>query len=691
MGRSSLIVRNPGGLLSVSDEGRSWLQNRDTSFLMAILHRNVRFFGEILSAVKNGITTHEELRRHAVSDYSLPWDTLAQVRRRTSWLRSADFLELWPNNELVLTSVGEDFLNKIELASPEDVLPAQADSELSAQSFNLREGTRIAADIEALDQRNLHDRKRAISYIPGGDPVDVILQLVSLAEAPISRDKFEELCAQEFDIAASSARSALAALRSSNLLEQTGPTTFTISQQAREWMESDDPLDLVRIFHCNFLGFLELLPLMQDPLPAGELARRLEGEYGISRLSADEVARRLRILESAGLVQRVTQMTCKRTALGEAFAQSVPLLDRISDKGTSAMGQGDLGDDSGASTISTIDSVRQRIDALTSELVASSTDVTNTTRFEKAIAAALDALGFSARHIGGPGKTDVLVTAWLGPGASRTIAVDAKTAASGIKDSIDFNVLGEHRKIHNASSSAVVAPGFDDRTIGWARDHNVALVTARQLASALSLQASYPISLPELAQIFAVDGIEALAERWAAVRRKDDIMAAVVQRLWKSANNTGHVEASGGALSARDLWLMMIDEETAASQDEIEEVLHFLSLSLIGAAERRGDTYVALSPPSLVAERVSAIRAAIKGEARPAVESVTSITGTPDVQPRRADRSPSSPPGIPDPADVRRWAREQGIQVSHRGRLSSHLIDRYRAYHADATGHHATR
>src|SRR5687767_8291557 len=40
MGRSSLIVRNPGGLLSVSDEGRSWLQNRDTSFLMAILHRN---------------------------------------------------------------------------------------------------------------------------------------------------------------------------------------------------------------------------------------------------------------------------------------------------------------------------------------------------------------------------------------------------------------------------------------------------------------------------------------------------------------------------------------------------------------------------------------------------------------------------------------------------------------------------
>jgi len=37
--------------------------------------------------------------------------------------------------------------------------------------------------------------------------------------------------------------------------------------------------------------------------------------------------------------------------------------------------------------------------------------------------------------------------------------------------------------------------------------------------------------------------------------------------------------------------------------------------------------------------------------------------------------------GGPDPAEVRAWAREQGLNVSERGRVSGEILEKYRAAH----------
>lgn len=676
LGRSALFTRNAPGTLELTSEAQQWLMTGSNFYLMKVFHENVRFFGELLDVIRIGGATHEALRKVAVEDYGLPWDTHDQVRRRTNWLRAAGFVELWSTNDLVIKDDGQAFLDDIELADPKLVTASWHDDSVPHDVTIGQPGARIAAELDRLDQDTLRSRKRAISYIPGGDPIDVIQQLVALAESPITREKFEQVCSREFEIAASSASGSLSSLRAANLLEQVGPSTFHISPVAREWLESDDPLDLVRIFHFSFIGVGELLPLLDETTGAGELSRRLEATYGISRLPTDEIARRLRILESAGLIHRVTQMSCRVSPLGLAFYETIPALQPMQEApAPTAPASPDEG--SLASTDSSVD-------ALTRELIAASTDTANTARLETAVASALNHLGFSATHVGGSGRTDVLVEAWISPGSTRTIAVDAKTAGNGVvKDTVEFNVLREHRKTHKAALSAIVGPGFDARLSTWAVEDDVALISTAELVSVMCRQAVHPIPISDLAQIFSVGGIVELRDKWTAVHRQHAIVAEVVARLWRSANSTGHVKASGGALSARDLWLMMMDDEDAASQEEIEEVLRFLASPLVNAVEsRKNDVFVATLPPSSVAAKLAAIRAAIRGHvpnlAQDPIDSPTEKTPLPNVSTAQEQAVRPDPSTSIEAAEIRRWAATQGMQVAHRGRLPGHLIERYR-------------
>jgi hypothetical protein len=46
------------------------------------------------------------------------------------------------------------------------------------------------------------------------------------------------------------------------------------------------------------------------------------------------------------------------------------------------------------------------------------------------------------------------------------------------------------------------------------------------------------------------------------------------------------------------------------------------------------------------------------------------------------DAGNPAPAPRPKSADVRAWAREQGIEVAERGRLDPELVERYKAAHA---------
>jgi hypothetical protein len=67
----------------------------------------------------------------------------------------------------------------------------------------------------------------------------------------------------------------------------------------------------------------------------------------------------------------------------------------------------------------------------------------------------------------------------------------------------------------------------------------------------------------------------------------------------------------------------------------------------------------------------------------PPAASAPAETEAPAAPPRvlRAVPSPRSGDDAPAPAAVRAWAREQGLEVSDRGRLPARVLEAYRAAH----------
>lgn len=78
-----------------------------------------------------------------------------------------------------------------------------------------------------------------------------------------------------------------------------------------------------------------------------------------------------------------------------------------------------------------------------------------------------EALGYRADHLGGAGKTDVLVHYAEGPGKTRRFIADAKSSASGtVTDTmVQFPALKDHTANHRADFAVLVAPAFAGRVI----------------------------------------------------------------------------------------------------------------------------------------------------------------------------------------------------------------------------------
>ena len=113
-----LVLRNPKGQWIPSPIAGRWLSEEDPFLLASHLHANVKFFGELLTAI-GPESTQADLLDVAKNTYGLNWTSLDPVRRRTSWLRSIGMVELW-GQKVVRTSSGDQLLDQLELCLPDE-------------------------------------------------------------------------------------------------------------------------------------------------------------------------------------------------------------------------------------------------------------------------------------------------------------------------------------------------------------------------------------------------------------------------------------------------------------------------------------------------------------------------------------------------------------------------------------------
>lgn len=167
-----------------------------------------------------------------------------------------------------------------------------------------------------------------LGYLAGGSSLDNFRILGDLASPSTTKDDYIRQCVDQFTVKKSSAEQTLWTLRALNILEQVGMHTFAPAPVAVEWLDSGNPLDLVRILHCKVALVGEVLSALREESETGAVLRWLTLRFPGHRLSRGELTRRFAILNDAELIERIGHTRYRITPMGELFHASLPCLER---------------------------------------------------------------------------------------------------------------------------------------------------------------------------------------------------------------------------------------------------------------------------------------------------------------------------------------------------------------------------
>lgn len=591
VGSLSLVERRADGVVVLTPLGAEWLGNPDPGDLMRILHHDLILIGEMLAMLTGKGLTPDEILNRVNTEFLIGWEGKDQVRRRLAWMRATGVAAEGAFFRHTITDYGRQILDSLDLETAASIGPnVDAVQSLPAAPPLIQElVNRTAADQSS--------RRRVLSYIPK-DPVGAVLRIVSAAAKDVPLDRLEANIASELGISASSAASAVSTIRLLGLLEYTGKEIVAATPIGLEWAETGDALNLVRILHAAVQGVGEALNHADQLTTSGDVHRALwpavEGEAPVH---LNRTARIMRILELAGALTEVSWGKFVISPLGRQLAAELPMLEADTS---------DLTANSQALEAQIPDAWLR----LTEELLSSSRDSQHPTRFEKAIADAFEMLGVEARHVGGAGNTDVLLTITAGLIGSDRAIVDAKSSAGGLVsvNAVSMEVLADHQAKHDARLAAVIGPEFEGRLHGWAERNGVTLITATQLADIVLAHRNTPFTPIQIAALLS-DGPEALEDIITAEQRRLRLMELIMDVLQKETTRT-----DGEALSARDLFLAIRDVDGVnTDKDEITGILRFLTNPMLRILEEKAGGYMLIERRDTSGLRLQALASAVTG------------------------------------------------------------------------------
>ncbi len=427
------------------------------------------------------------------------------------------------------------------------------------------------ADILPWDQR-----ANAVQPMPGGysgymHSLRTICYTINESSLTFS-ELVNWMCA-EYDLSQRSAQMRLRFLEKAGLINQP-EGIMRLEEQTRTWLaESGEDKQIIAVMHRHVKFMGEMLSELEDPKSIEQLRQVAATHYGIDWQLQTQINNRRGWFESANLIE-TSSHGLELTPDGHDLLSK--LLTQQRDKTQTLEFR--VGE-------SRQDPLLTNLDILSSEILASSTDSGNPTRFERAVRDAFRFIGYVSEHISGSGKTDVLLTAPLGRDALYRVAVDAKTTASGsLSDGqVDWATLKDHRELHRADYSLLVAPRpTGQRLFLRAKEFSVCVLSADQLVELCRTHAGGQLSLVEYRQLFANPGeidLSSVVEQADHYMRLRRVATTICGLLPEKTNQHG-------PMSARDIQLVLHDEEPEVSESEIKLLLEMLSHPLVGAVHK---------------------------------------------------------------------------------------------------------
>lgn len=608
-----LAERSRRGQWQPSAYARQWLENEDNSFLAAHLHARVKFFGELLAAIGDQ-TKQADLLEVAKETYGLNWSSLSPVRDRTGWLRSLGLIELW-GLQVVRTELGDALLEALPLCSPES---ARGEGEDVAETDDGQGPLAFVGESVQLEQVDLKKRRALIGYIPRGNASEgrdgnstltaaaALRRLVALLGDGVGLEEFSELCGSEFGISKKSFTTMMHALRHTGLIEQTSFNHFAPSADAHRLVNEGNERLLTAHLHAQYLFFGEILCHLSKPSTTSMLVTVAKEMYGYAQASNGEVRLRLAFLQDAGLVERVDWQRFRATGAGRSFAKNLTLQLPVE---AEAKETTPTGMQSASPSL--------EFDAIITQLRKCGNVGTDSREFEEVVGHAFAFLGFQTEHLGGSGRTDVLAIAHLAAKDRYRIIVDAKSSGNGqvAESSVKFDALRDHKRKHKADHVVVVGPEFAPRLKNWAVENEVVLLRIEDLGALLDRHSRNPMPLTELRDAFSqIDTFsDDLTERYEALERRSLLMRRIIDLAFQEALDEDPID--DGYISVENIIYALRKEFTPRpSRQEVDELITFLSSSVVAALESAKGRHKLIDSPGNLALRLSGLGGTVATE-----------------------------------------------------------------------------
>ena len=146
------LLNMDGGVCGVAEPTQRWLDNGDSTVLIAQLHSRVRFIGEMLHEVRVAQDAQSALHTWdllAVANgrYGFGWIGASQIDNRRGWLQSTKLIIVNAEKRFEITSTGRVLLERLELQPP----TAEASLESRPTSRTEEPGTSAAPAVPESD------------------------------------------------------------------------------------------------------------------------------------------------------------------------------------------------------------------------------------------------------------------------------------------------------------------------------------------------------------------------------------------------------------------------------------------------------------------------------------------------------------------------------------------------------------
>lgn len=476
-------------------------------------------------------------------------------------------------------------------------------------------------------------RRKSVAPMPGGYGgfLNSLRWVVEcLGDEGLTEQDLGRRFAEHYRLTAKASAYRISFLKRTGLIRANSSTCHA-GQSALTWKQTGDTTVLIEQIHATTRFVGEMLGALREPRTAEAIRVHCANEqFGMGWTTMTQIDNRRGWLQSAGLVAPTPVGRLALTESGKEFlaavviepplfsGQAIPAVGtlimaptRTADQILAAGSPRESGHESSDPEFAALAPERSHLmhsegddPSLMHRIHADSVDTGDPSKFEKTVRDAFEFLGFSAAHLGGSGRTDVLLEARHGLDGYR-VAVDAKTTASGkLKDQqVNWAALVEHRRQHHADYSLVVGPKPSGAALmKFARTYEVTVLSADELAELCGLHTDNPLPLAVYRSLFETLG-EAnsgrVREEHRIANERFELAARVVEVM-------GELQGQLGELNATSLQVALFGQmEPTPDKTSIQEMLDALASPLIGAIEGSPENgYVLANRMSTTASRL---------------------------------------------------------------------------------------